>query len=350
MRNYIVFKNGELETSKDLVELMKERTGRTAIFPVPKFSDAEFQLKSLVANFHFLKDQETYSRLLECAYFIGSIKALNSEKNNLDKKNIEDTITWREKDKLKQVNETLMIFENIQHWNYTKEQIAFCNSDNWLKFFVVYFTKDESAFSLFPHFKEFIASLENGDTTQILKQKLQKVLDNFQVKVEDDVYLPFKMRATTELVEDCKARYYKGRKIAKGKVKRTFDDKGKIVRLEIVLAIIEALQEKGRKAYEEQEAQAKKEEEEKEKALAKAEAERQAEAEAIAKAKAEAEAKRQEAEAQTDVPSPVGVVATGKQGRITLDTEAEAEEQAEQQAVAEAEAKPKKPRRTNKKK
>ena len=172
-------------------------------------------------------------------------------------------------------------------------------SRRWFAFYRLYsfasFSKDTSAFSVVPGFINFMNNLHDEKPTQVLKPLLDKVVNSFSVE-ENDIYLPYQFHANTTLVEDCKSRYYKGRKVKKGKVTKDFDTEGKLVRLEIVLAFIEDLQTKSRKKYEEEHnAYLKKLEEEAEK-KAKEEERRRAEAEAKAKAKTKAKEEKEKAD------------------------------------------------------
>lgn len=304
MQNSIIFKNGELTVIKTLEEVMKDTRSaksRVAIFPVENINKGTFSLKSLDCNFHFLKDCVQYARFLECAYFMGAVKVNNSKINKLEEKSLEDGLTDEQSKELCERQDAASIFESILDECYTAQEKAFCSADKMVKFMSVYFSKDVSCFSSFPHFVSFMNNLEADKTTQTLKQLLEKVLSSFSVK-EDDIYKEYHFHANTTLVEDCKKVYYKGRKIHKSKVVKNFDKDGKLVRLEIVLAVIEDLQTKSRKKYEE-EAKKAQEEEAKEKARqeelkekAKAEAQaavkaKQAQKEAEAKAKKEAKEK-----------------------------------------------------------
>lgn len=320
MQNTIKFKNGELEVLKTIEDVMNENrknNARVAIIPVENVDKGTFSLKSLDCNFHFLKDCTQYARLLECAYFMGAIKVNTSKIAKLEEKQIEDGLTNEQQNELYEREEVVAIFDSIINNCYTAEEIAFSKADKMIRFMSVYFSKDTSCYSSFTGFTTFLNNLEEDKPTQVLKPLLEKVLNNFSVK-EDDIYKEYHFHANTTLVEDCKKVYYKGRKVSKGKVKKNFDKDGKLVRLEVVLAVIEDLQTKSRKKYEEE---LKKEKEEQAKEQAKQEElkkKAKAEAQAIVKAKQEAkeaEAKaKKEAEAKQE-PSPVGV--TGKRGKAT---------------------------------
>jgi len=298
MLNAILFKNGELEVTKTVAEVMEDTRNidsRKAIIPVANFSKGSFTLKSLDCNFHFLKDCIEYARLLECAYFIGTIKVMNSKLNKLEEKELEDSLTNEQYTEKYNIEETVTIFEDVLKMCYTPQEIAFCQADKLIKFMSVYFSKDTSVFSSFSGFTAFLTNLADDKPTQVLKPLLDKVLQSFTV-AEDDIYREYHFHANTHLVEDCKKVYYKGRKVAKSKVVQSFDTDGKNVRLEIVLAVIEDLQKKSRKAYEEDAEREKKAEEERKRKSE--ELIKQAEEKAIKQA--EEKAKKRKAEKKAD--------------------------------------------------
>ena len=177
MYNKISFKNGELEFEKTLEEIMKASNTRLAIIPVANLTKGTFSLKSLQCNFHFLQDCVAYARLLECAYFTGSIKAMTSECQTLERKQLEDgNLSEEQAKKLKHLLETIDIFNDIIKQVYTKEQVAFSSADKMVKFMATYFSKDTSCFSNFNGFNTFLNNLDENKPNNVLKPLLQKVL------------------------------------------------------------------------------------------------------------------------------------------------------------------------------
>lgn len=299
MKNAILFKNGELEVMKTLAEVMKEarsNKSRKAIIPSANYSKGVFTLKSLDCNFHFLKDCTEYARLLECAYFMGSMKSMTAEESKLEESKLEEGLTEEQEEKLAEISETLDIFESVLSDCYTEEEKTFCQADKLIKFMAVYFSKDISCLSNLVGFITFFNNLTEDKPTQTLKPLLEKVLSSFSIEKEDAIYLPYHFHANTTLVEDCKKVYYKGRKVSKSKVVKTYDKDGKATKLEIVLAVIEDLQRRSRKAYEEDEKKYQAEEAKKKEATSALI--KKAEAEAIAKAEAKAKKVKEEAEAK----------------------------------------------------
>jgi hypothetical protein len=300
MKNEILFKNGELEVRKTLQEMLKEQTGKTAVLPVPNYDKGTFALKTIDCNFHFLKDINAYARLLECAHLVSSVRVMESDLSKLKETDREEGLTEEQADKKRALEETIVIFNKVISEAFNKEQIAFADADKLIKFMAVYYSKDTSAFANFNGFQTFLNNIEADKPTQTLKPLLETVMDNFTIAQEDDIYKSYRFHGNTGLIEDIKKVYYKGRKIKKGKVVQSYDKQGKAVKLEIVLAVIEDLQTKSRKKYEEEQAkaqaeaevEAKKQEEMKKKAEEEAIAKAKAK-EAEAKAKAEAEKKEQ---------------------------------------------------------
>ena len=302
MNDTIIFKNGELTMVKTLAEVMNEnrqQATRIALFPVPNYNEeneADFSLKSLECNFHITKNCAEYARLVECAYFMGSIKVLNSDIEALDKKEQENGLTAKKHQERKDKQEVLNYFNEILDECYTKEEKAFSNSDKIIKFFSVYFSKDTSCFVNFDGFITFLNNLEANKPNQVLKPLLQKVLNNFAIDKEDTIYNTFRpLNATTTLLDELRAVYYKGRRVKKGKVVKSYDTDGKLVRLEIALSIIEHLQNYSREKYEQERALQDKEEADAKKTAEQRKAEEKAKAEALAKAKAEQAKKKEQA-------------------------------------------------------
>ena len=209
MLNAILFKNGELEVKKSLQEVMQDTRTQAqaqAIIPVANFSKSAFSLKSLDCHFHFVKDCVQYARFVECAYFMGAIKAMNSKANTLEEKELEEGLTQEQGEELKELEETISLFENILEQCYTPQEQAFSNADKLIKFISVYFSKDTSCYSNFTGFIAFFNNLVDDKPVQVLKPLLEKVLNTFTVE-EDDIYYNYHFHANTELVDDCRRVY-----------------------------------------------------------------------------------------------------------------------------------------------
>ena len=160
MLNAILFKNGEMEFTKTVADVMMESNTRYAIIPVPNYNKGVFTLKSLECNFHFVKNCYQFARLVECSYFIGSVRALNSDIDKLERKDLEDELTEKQRETLEEKREVVEIFTKVIATVYSKEEQAFCDYDKLIKFISVYYTKDTSAFSVFPGFINFINNLQ----------------------------------------------------------------------------------------------------------------------------------------------------------------------------------------------
>lgn len=87
-----------------------------------------------------------------------------------------------------------------------------------------------------------------GFEDQKNKDEMKAIIDEFLAgvseKTDTATVRKYWFRCSNTLYEDVKSSYYKGRKIAKGLVKKAFDGKGHAVRREIILAMVEAMQAK----------------------------------------------------------------------------------------------------------
>lgn len=260
MKKNVEFKNGSMVVTLTVEEVCRAFNDATAHFPVYNEEKDAWKFSTLDCDLHFVKDKKAFARLVESAYMSQTVTVLTTKINAIKKAEEENRATLEQSKSRKSLEDLRTYFNELLANVFTKEQVAFANNDKFIGFCAAYFSKHEVDNMKLAGIYALLNALANDYSLKDTRPLLQKVVESFTIKEEDDIYFTYHFNASAGLTDEVMKAYYKGRKIKSGRVAKSFDTNGKSVKNEIILAVIEDLQNKTRKKYEEEK---KKEEEQK---------------------------------------------------------------------------------------